>query len=102
MVTTEASRMRAREAAESVEPRHHRHHDGGHKMVTSDLTILSIYGALTLGAIAGSVALFALRRRDEAIFTGLWAPTFLGMGLMHRALTSAEERAEEEEYSENK
>lgn len=33
------------------------------------------------GSIAIAVALYARNRKDDAMFVGLWAPTFLALGL---------------------
>ena len=40
-----------------------------------------LYVGLTLGSIAASLALFTRKRKDDAIFVGLWAPTFLALGI---------------------
>lgn len=47
-------------------------------------TGISMFHILTLGAIIGSIALFMSGKRLEAIFVGLWPPTF-------QALKSASE-----------
>ena len=39
-----------------------------------------------LGSIAIAIALFARRRKDDAMFVGLWAPTFLALGLFRDLL----------------
>lgn len=49
-------------------------------------TGISIFHILTLAAIVGSVALFMSGQRLEAIFVGLWPPTF-------QALKSAAEKS---------
>jgi hypothetical protein len=40
------------------------------------MTGTSIFHWLTIGAIVASIALFISGRRMEAIFVGLWPPTF--------------------------
>lgn len=43
-----------------------------------------------LGAAAGSIAiaitLYARKQKDDAVFVGLWAPTFLALGLFQDLL----------------
>ena len=34
-----------------------------------------------LGSIAIAVTLYARKKKDDAMFVGLWAPTFLALGL---------------------
>ena len=34
-----------------------------------------------LGSIAIAIVLYARKRKDDATFVGLWAPTFLALGL---------------------
>lgn len=34
-----------------------------------------------LGSIAIAITLFARKKKDDAMFVGLWAPTFLALGL---------------------
>ena len=34
-----------------------------------------------LGSIAVALALYARKRKEDAMFVGLWAPTFLALGL---------------------
>lgn len=34
-----------------------------------------------LGSIAFALTLYARKRKDDAMFVGLWAPTFLGLSL---------------------
>lgn len=54
---------------------------------TMKATKISIFHLLTFAAIGASVALFMSGRRNEAIFVGLWPPTF-------QALKSASERCQ--------
>lgn len=56
----------------------------------SDVTIGPIYTGLTFGSILLSLALYAGKRKQDAIFVGLWAPTFLGLGLLHKLIASEE------------
>ena len=46
----------------------------------------STYLGATLGSIALSLALYAGGRKDAGIFVGLWAPTFLNLGLYFKQL----------------
>lgn len=39
-----------------------------------------------LGSITFAVALYARKRKDDAMFVGLWAPTFLALGLFKDVL----------------
>lgn len=43
-----------------------------------------IYLGLTGGSILFSLVLYWLKKREEAIFVGLWAPTFMGLGLLSK------------------
>ncbi|MFP4315006.1 MAG: hypothetical protein ACLFQR_02180 [Desulfovibrionales bacterium] len=52
---------------------------------TTRVTRVSIFHILTIASIGASIALFLKGRREEAIFVGLWPPTF-------EALKSAAER----------
>jgi hypothetical protein len=46
----------------------------------------STYVGATLGSIALSLALYAGGRKDAGIFVGLWARTFLNLGLYLKQL----------------
>lgn len=39
-----------------------------------------------LGSIAIAILLYARKRKDDATFVGLWAPTFLALGLFRDLL----------------
>jgi hypothetical protein len=52
---------------------------------TTGMTGTSVFHWLTIGAIVASIILFVSGRRMEAIFIGLWPPTF-------QALKSAAEQ----------
>lgn len=52
---------------------------------------MSVYEGLTLGSILASVGLFASKKRDAAIFVGLWAPTFLALGLINKLTRPSQE-----------
>lgn len=39
-----------------------------------------------LGSIGFAVALYARKKKDDAMFVGLWAPTFLALGLFQDLL----------------
>jgi hypothetical protein len=54
-------------------------------MKATDKTGTSMFHILTIAAILGSIFLFMSGRRMEAIFVGLWPPTF-------QALKSAAEK----------
>ncbi len=41
----------------------------------------------SLGSIALAVTLYARNKKDDATFVGLWAPTFLALGLFKDVLT---------------
>ena len=40
-----------------------------------------LYIGLTVGSIVASLVLFGRKQKDNALFVGLWAPTFLALGL---------------------
>ncbi|HEY1351576.1 MAG TPA: hypothetical protein VGF67_18310 [Ktedonobacteraceae bacterium] len=44
----------------------------------------------SLVSILSSMALFFARKRQESIFVGQWAPTFLLFGLFHKLLKPAQ------------
>ncbi len=46
----------------------------------------SVYVGATLGSIALAIALYLSGRKDSGIFVGLWAPTFLNLGLYLKQL----------------
>lgn len=50
------------------------------------LTFLTLAG----GSIAASLSLFILGRREDAIFVGTWAPTFLILGLYNKLVKELE------------
>lgn len=39
-----------------------------------------------LGSIAIAISLFARKKKEDAMFVGLWAPTFLALGLFRDVL----------------
>lgn len=43
-----------------------------------------LFIGLAAGSIIGSIALFLRRSKAEATFVGLWAPTFLLLGVLNR------------------
>ncbi|MEN6356693.1 MAG: hypothetical protein ABFD83_06360 [Armatimonadota bacterium] len=51
-----------------------------------------IFFGLSLGSILLSLGLFTARRKEDAIFVGHWAPTFLALGLFSRLVSSKERR----------
>ncbi len=60
-------------------------------MSLPEKTSARILFGLSLGSILLSLGLFAARKKEDAIFVGHWAPTFLAIGLFSR-LVSAKER----------
>jgi hypothetical protein len=46
----------------------------------------STYIGATLGSIALSITLYLAGRKEAGIFVGLWAPTFLNLGLYLKQL----------------
>jgi len=42
-----------------------------------------VFTGLSLASIIASVVLFSRKSKDNAIFVGLWAPTFLSLGLLY-------------------
>lgn len=52
---------------------------------------VSVYEGMTLGSILISIGLFAGKKRDAAIFVGLWAPTFLALGLLNKITKPSQE-----------
>lgn len=55
------------------------------------------YWGLSLGSVAASIVLFATKRKEDAIFVGLWAPTFLALGAFAKLVGKTQERASEPE-----
>ena len=49
------------------------------------------YIGATLGSIALSLALYLGGRKDAGIFVGLWAPTFLNLGLYLKQLRPSQQ-----------
>ena len=60
-------------------------------MLPSDLFLWA-----ALGSIAGSLTLQIMKRKEDALFVGQWAPTFLILGLYNKLVKVAgSDRAEE-------
>lgn len=80
----------AEKPAENIEQQPaHTHHRGHlshveHAMRVPEYIPPPLYVGMTLGSIIASVALFACKRKDDAIFVGLWAPTFLALGMFSK------------------
>lgn len=55
-----------------------------------------LFVGLALGSIIGSLALFLRRSKQEALFVGLWAPTFLALGLFYSLVGLGKKRRTEE------
>lgn len=51
-----------------------------------------VFLVLSLGSIVFSLLLFARKKREQAIFVGLWPPTFLVLGLFMRLLFGKNQR----------
>ncbi|MCE5323581.1 hypothetical protein LLG46_09745 [bacterium] len=51
-----------------------------------------IFFGLSIGSILLSLGLFTARRKEDAIFVGHWAPTFLALGLFSRLVSSKERK----------
>ncbi len=75
------ARRAARRAKEMVERQKLRAEELSHKM---DAKAEPVFSWLTGGAIVLSLILFLRKSKENATFVGLWAPTFLGLGLLRR------------------
>jgi hypothetical protein len=62
----------------------HQKHRAEHISSAIEDKAAPIYVGLTLGSIILSLVLFMRRSRENATYVGLWAPTFLALGLFHR------------------
>ncbi|MHB9038788.1 MAG: hypothetical protein ACYC64_19250 [Armatimonadota bacterium] len=51
-----------------------------------------VFFGLTLGSILFSLGLYVAKKKDDAVFVGHWAPTFLALGLFSRLVSSKERR----------
>ena len=49
------------------------------------------FAYLAGGSILASLVLFLLKKRESAIFVGLWPPTILSMALFYKLLRPSEE-----------
>ncbi|MCL5105486.1 MAG: hypothetical protein M1133_15435 [Armatimonadetes bacterium] len=50
------------------------------------------YLGMTLGSILLSLILYGLRKKEDAIFVGHWAPTFLALGLFSKLVSGMERK----------
>lgn len=51
-----------------------------------------IFFGLSMGSILLSLGLFSAKRKEDAIFVGHWAPTFLALGLFSKLVSSKERK----------
>lgn len=45
-----------------------------------------VYLGVTIASIIGSLVLWFFKKKETAIFVGLWPPTFLALGLFHKLI----------------
>ena len=50
------------------------------------------YLGMTVGSIVLSLILYGLRKKEDAIFVGHWAPTFLALGLFSKLVSGMEKK----------
>ncbi|MCL4500094.1 MAG: hypothetical protein M1335_07655 [Chloroflexi bacterium] len=50
------------------------------------------YIGMTAGSIILSLILYGLRKKEDAIFVGHWAPTFLALGLFTKLVSGMERK----------
>jgi hypothetical protein len=55
-----------------------------------------IFFGLSLGSILLSLGLYSAKKKEDAIFVGHWAPTFLALGLFSRLVSSKERRRQDQ------
>jgi len=46
-----------------------------------------VYLGLAAGSIVVSLILYGFRKKEDALFVGLWAPTFLALGLFSKLVS---------------
>lgn len=51
-----------------------------------------VFVGLTAGSIILSLLLFTRKKKDDAMFVGLWAPTFVGLGLLSKISSMKKEK----------
>ncbi|MCE5198501.1 hypothetical protein LLG39_05945, partial [bacterium] len=95
--TTQMARERAGKARETIAAQRPRIDAA---MSVPEKTASSIYIGMTVGSIILSLLLFWRKQKDNALFVGMWAPTFLTLGLFSK-LVAAEERKQRNILSEN-
>ena len=66
------------------------------KPVDAALTVIEtaskpVYLGLAAGSIVISLILYGFRRREDALFVGQWAPTFLALGLFSKLVSRSSE-----------
>ena len=61
----------------------------------SDEVIGPVYTGLTFGSIGLSLLLYFTGRKDDALFVGLWPPTFLALGILHKMLKDSQQEPPE-------
>lgn len=75
------ARRAARRAKEMVERQKRRAEELSHRM---EGKAEPVFSWLTAGSIILSLILFMRKSKENATFVGLWAPTFLALGLLRR------------------
>lgn len=58
----------------------------------SEKTLSSPFLFAALGSIVGSLILYIMRKKEDASFVGLWAPTFLTLGVFFNILGISKKR----------
>lgn len=91
----EAGRQAAGEAKEVAQQTKHAAQQGVEKLksekkpVEAVMSVLEsapkpLYMGLAAGSILASLILYGFRRREDSLFVGQWAPTFLALGIFSR------------------
>lgn len=55
-------------------------------MKAAETATKPVYLGLAAGSIALSIILYGFRKKDDALFIGQWAPTFLALGLFSKLI----------------
>ena len=64
-------------------------------MEARNKSAVPLYLGLTAGSIIFSLMLFWRKKKEESLFVGLWAPTFMGLGLLSKLAEMGSNRFED-------
>lgn len=63
----------------------------GKAMQAPEKVPTNLYLGLAMGSILVSLVLFLVKKKDKALFVGLWPPTFLSLAMFYKLLHPSSE-----------